>query len=101
MFLGFAPNLAIVLLAVTLVNAMTAMSDVLSQILVQLNVRNELRGRAMGSWLVAVGTGPVGHIQLGALVSVFGVAVALTSHGLALVALAVGITFFLPRMRRL
>ena len=100
-FLGFAPTFAIAILAVTLVNAMTAMSDVLSQILVQLNVRNEMRGRAMGSWLVAVGTGPLGHMQLGGLVAIFSVGVALSTNGIGLFVLAVGVTLLSPRFRRL
>ena len=66
-FLGFATTFYMAILGITLVNGMGALSDILSQSLVQSVVPNEFRGRAMGSWTLAVGMGPLGHLQVGAL----------------------------------
>ena len=40
-------------------------------------------------------------MQLGALISIFSVGIALTSHGMGLIILAAGLTFLLPKFRRL
>jgi hypothetical protein len=42
----------------------------------------------MGSWLLAIGLGPVGHLQIGALAAVAGVTAALVTNGLLLALLA-------------
>jgi hypothetical protein len=68
---------------------MAALSDLLTQSLIQGAVHNDLRGRAMGSWLLAVGLGPVGHLQIGALAALAGVSAALVTNGGLLVLLAV------------
>ena len=72
-----------------------------AQSLMQLNVPNELRGRAMGSWVLAIGTAPVGHIQIGGLATLVGVASALIFNGVGLVALAATTAIFSARLRRL
>jgi MFS family permease len=101
LFLGIADTFFYVILAIIVINGMAALSDILSQSLVQTVVPNELRGRAMGSWALAVGLGPVGHLQIGALASVLGVGFALTAHGIGLVALAVGALALFPKIRKL
>ena len=63
--LGQSLNLWMALLFVTLVNLMAAVTDVLHQSLLQLSVPNEQRGRAMGSWIVGIGTAPVGQLEVG------------------------------------
>jgi hypothetical protein len=82
------PSLWVVALLVP-VNVMGSVSDVLSQSLIQLAALRGLRGRADGAWVVAIGTVPLGQLQIGALASLFGVGAAFGPHGLALVALAV------------
>src|SRR5262245_14666879 len=72
--LGLAPGYGSVLLLLFLVNAVGAISDVLGQSLMQQAVPPALRGRASGAWVVAIGVGPVGQFQIGALVSGLGVA---------------------------
>ena len=89
------------ILAITLVNGLAALSDILSQSLVQSVVPNEFRGRAMGSWTLAVGMGPLGHVQIGALAAAFGVTFALATHGVGLLILAAGSLALFPRLRRL
>jgi MFS family permease len=99
--LGNVSTFVVALVAIALVNGMAALSDVLSQGLVQTVVSEELRGRALGSWLLAVGTSPLGQLQMGALASALGVAFALTANGVALVGLAIGCLALAPRLRRL
>jgi MFS family permease len=89
-----------VLLVLTLVNAAGALADLLAQSLLQLSVPHELRGRAGGAWVVAIGLAPLGQLQIGALASLFGVSIALGTSGLGLVALAAGTALVLPRLRR-
>ncbi|MGI9336511.1 MAG: hypothetical protein ACR2RL_25445, partial [Gammaproteobacteria bacterium] len=75
--------------------------DVLSQSMMQLCVADRLRGRAMGAWVFAVGTAPVGHLETGALVTAFGVSMALGINGACLLAIALAATMAAPRLRRL
>ena len=98
--LGQAPGYGSVLLVLTLVNAVGATCDVLGQSLMQQAVPPALRGRASGAWVVAIGVGPVGQFQIGALVSWLGVAAALGTSGAALVAVAVGVRLVMVRARR-
>ena len=99
--LGVATSFLLTLLVLALLSAVMALSDILSQGLIQLAVPNELRGRAMGSWMLALGAGPLGSLQIGALASVGSVALALSVNGLGLVALAVAIATVVPLVRKL
>ncbi len=98
--LGLAPGYGSVLLVLTLVNAVGATCDVLGQSLMQQAVPPALRGRASGAWVVAIGVGPLGQFQIGALVSGLGVAIALGASGAALVAVAVAARLLMVRARR-
>jgi MFS family permease len=103
MVLGAAPYLVGfvgVLIVVMLVNACGALADLLAQSLLQLSVPHDLRGRAGGAWVVAIGLAPLGQLQIGALASLFGVSVALGTSGLALVILAAATGLLFPRVRR-
>ena len=101
--LGAAPHVvgfAGVLVVLTLVNAAGALADLLAQSLLQLSVPSELRGRAGGAWVVAIGLAPLGQLQIGALASLFGVSIALGTSGVALAILAGGTALLFPRVRR-
>ena len=98
--LGGAPGFVIMLVVLAVVNAMMGLVDVLSQSLMQLSVPNALRGRAMGSWAFAIGAGPLGSLEVGALASFAGVTSALAVNGLGLVALSAMIVVLVPQMRR-
>jgi len=100
-WLGQSSSLMMVLAAIIVVNAAMAVSDVLSQGLMQSVVPNDQRGRAAGSWQVAVGFGPFGHLQIGYLAGVAGIAVALTINGGLLFALAGLSLVFAKGLRRL
>ncbi len=93
--------LVITLAAVFLVSSCAASCDILSQSMMQLSVANELRGRAMGIWVLALGFGPLGHLELGAISETFGLQGGLLLNGILLICIAVTVGLFVPRLRRL
>ncbi len=99
--LGQSGMYAVALVAIMVIGGAMALSDVFSQSLMQNIVPNEQRGRAMGAWVVGIGTAPLGSVQVGAAVAAFGVGIALTANGIALVAIAAAIALLYTRMRRL
>ena len=99
MLLGASQTLLMAMLAAAVVSAVASLSDVLSQILVQLAVPNEMRGRAMGTWALAIGTAPLGHLQIGALMAWLGVPAALAINGTALIIVAVAAGLTVRRIR--
>jgi MFS family permease len=98
--LGLAPTYAVVLAVLLVVNAAGAIADVFSQSLIQQTVPAALRGRASGAWVLAIGFSPLGQLQIGALASWLGVAAALGSSGLALLAVVGAAALVAPRLRR-
>jgi MFS family permease len=102
--LGAAPyvvGFAGVVLVLVAANALGALTDLLAQSLLQLTSPPELRGRAGGAWVVAIGLAPLGQLQIGALASLLGVSAALAASGLALVGLAGATRRVFPQIRRL
>ena len=99
--LAQSPNFGMALLLVTLVNIVASATDVLHQALLQQTVSNEQRGRAMGSWVVGIGTAPVGHLEAGYLADLTSPRITLMVNGLALAAVALVMWVALPRLRRL
>jgi MFS family permease len=99
--LAHAPHFWLAVVCVTLVNVVGSVADILHQTLLQYSVSNEQRGRAMGSWIVSIGTAPVGHLEIGHLAGLTNARVALSVNGLALMALALVLAALLPRLRRL
>lgn len=100
-WLGQSASFLMALAVVTFVNAMAAVTDVLHQSLIQLSVSNEQRGRAMGSWVVGIGTAPVGQLQIGYLSELTNARIALLVNGVALTVLALIMGVIMPRLRRL
>ena len=101
MVFSVASNLMAFLVVLVFVNAFAFAADALHKTLMQSNVADEERGRAMGSWAVSIGTAPVGHLSVGTLASYFGAPVALLINGSILTTIAVGTAVGLPRIRRL
>ncbi len=99
--LGFASSFTLALFALIFLAGMMSLADILSQGLMQLAVSNEFRGRAMGSWVLATGFGPLGSLQVGGLASLAGITLALSANGVGLVFLALGVAFLAPRIRRM
>lgn len=99
--LGISPTFAIALFAIAIIGGMMSLTDLFSQSLMQSVVKNEQRGRAMGAWVVSVGTAPVGTLQVGYLAATFSVMVALVANGAGLAILGVAILILYPKLRRL
>jgi MFS family permease len=99
--LGQTEALLVAMAVASLTSAIASVCDVQSQVLVQKAVPNEMRGRAMGTWALALGTGPLGHLQMGALIATFGLPAALALNGFALIASALAIALLVGRIRRL
>ena len=59
--LGVSNLFALSILVITMVGKMAAMVDALQWGLLQANVPDALRGRALGGWTLAVGFGWIGH----------------------------------------
>jgi MFS transporter, DHA1 family, staphyloferrin A biosynthesis exporter len=91
-------RLALVLVAG--VGAMAAMFDALQWILLQVHVPDEMRGRALGGWVWAIGFGWVGPVVLGAIAEGIGVPQAFAISGSLVVALAIGAALLVPGLRR-
>lgn len=83
------------------VNACAAVVDTLYRTLMQANVPNEQRGRAMGSWVLSIGVAPVGYMAVGAMAGAFGAPLALLINGGVLVFASAGTAAGLPKIRRL
>ena len=98
--LGVASTFYVAVIAILVMSGMMALWDVFSQRLIQSVVPAELRGRAMGAWIVAVGTVPLGNMEIGALASAFGLMAALVSHGAVLMALAAASIIVFKRLLR-
>ena len=108
--IGFGASLmallasANVVYAVAVLTAATACAmavDALSMTLMQENVANEERGRAMGAWTLSIGVAPVGQLGIGALASAVGAPLALFISGAVLLAGSAAAAVRLPSIRRL
>jgi len=62
--------------------------DTLQQTLIQLAVPEEQRGRAVGVWVLGLGSAPLGHVETGLMVAAIGAPGALTFNGLLVLASA-------------
>ena len=99
--LAHASTLVTVVAAMFLASICAATCDILSQSMLQLSVSNELRGRAMGIWVLALGFGPIGHLELGSVAEAVGLTTGLLINGCALIAIACLAAVLAPRLRRL
>lgn len=94
-------NLFVFLVILAFINACASASDIIYRTIMQSNVSNEERGRAMGAWTLSIGTAPVGHLGIGAMAGALGAQGALLVNGGILAFLAVASAIALPRIRRL
>ena len=97
--IGFAPSFSVAIIAITVMSGMMALSDLFSQTILQRLVPNDLRGRVMGAWTMAVGTSPIGNLEIGALASLIGITIALAAHGGALILLGLIVLLSFRRLR--
>lgn len=73
--------------------------DLLQQTLIQMSVPNEQRGRAVGLWVLSLGSAPVGHLEMGLLIAALGVPIALLINGALTVAAATMLLVRAPSYR--
>lgn len=97
--LALAPSFNSVLLAIGLVALCASWTDILVQSMLQICTPVALRGRAMGAWVFALGMGPIGHLELGLLLTTFGTVVALASNGIALILIGLTAALLIPALR--
>ena len=101
LILGQSHAFLIALLATGIIGGAMSLSDIFSQSMMQNIVPNEQRGRAMGAWIVGIGTAPIGNLQVGAIIGAAGVGIALSANGIALALVGAAILAFYCRMRRM
>ena len=70
-----------VLLTLAVVSAMVSAWDILTQSMMQSCVPDHLRGRSMGAWTFAIGSSPLGQLEMGFLVTAIGIGPALYLNG--------------------
>lgn len=97
----FAGDMYAVLGTLLFVNACAMAVDTLYKTLMQDQVADAERGRAMGAWVLSVGVAPVGHLGVGALAGALGAPGALLINGAVLAAVSVAAGLGLPGIRRL
>ncbi|MFC2034071.1 MFS transporter [Chloroflexota bacterium] len=83
-----------------LVGSMTAGFDAMQHTMLQLNVAEDQRGRAMGIWMLCMGSTPVGSTLIGIMASNFGAQLAITINGGAIIIIFFIVLIFVPRLRR-
>ena len=94
-------NFVSFVLILAFINACASAIDTLYRTLMQENVSNEERGRAMGSWVLSIGIGPVGHLGVGAMGERFGAPLTLLINGSILLGVSVASGLGLGRVRQL
>lgn len=87
------------LVLITGVGAMAAAFDAMQWVLLQQHVPDEMRGRAIGGWVFAIGFGWAGHLALGGAAATFGVQWALAATGTAVVLTGAVAAAVAPKLR--
>jgi predicted MFS family arabinose efflux permease len=92
-------SLEVAALALLVTGACAASFDVLQQTLMQLAVPEAHRGRAVGLWVLSIGSAPIGNLEMGAVVAAFGAPAALAVNGGLVLLAAVTLLIRAPRYR--
>ncbi|NQU97826.1 MAG: MFS transporter [Chloroflexi bacterium] len=90
---------AVSLVLIAGVGMAAAMFDAMQWVLLQANVPDRFRGRAIGGWVFAIGFGWIGHLLLGAVAEQIGVQWTLTASGSAVLAAGIVAIAVSPRLR--
>jgi MFS family permease len=83
-----------------IVGGMAATFDAMQHTLLQLNVKEEQLGRAMGIWQLSIGFDPVGQVAVGIMAGILGPELALTLNGFAMIATFLLIILCVPQLHR-
>ncbi len=99
--LGFGASslFAVSLVVILVVGVMAATFDALQWTLLQAGVPDSMRGRVLGGWVLAIGFGWVGHLEVGALGEALGVQTALLINGAVVAVVALLALVFARRLR--
>jgi MFS family permease len=97
--LAAARSLPIASATLLVIGACAGSFDALQQTLMQMAVPDELRGRAMGLWMFAIGSAPIGLVETGLLVTALGAPAALAINGLAVLVSAAVLLITAPVYR--
>ena len=92
---------AFALLFMGIIGMSAAGHDSMSQILLQLNVEDEQRGRAMGIWQLSIGFGVIGSITLGSIAEIYGASLAQSIFGVIMVLILLLMYITIPKLRDL
>ena len=95
------PVYALALVFIGIVGVSAASHDAMSQILLQLNVTEEQRGRAMGIWQLSIGFGVIGSMSLGTLAELYGAVFAQSVFGGIMVLIVAVLYVAVPRLKEL
>jgi len=93
MLLAVSPALAIAFLPIFIAGGAAAVSDSLSQSLMQRSTEERERGAAMGVWTFGIGFGPFGDVAVGVAAGRIGAPVTQLVAGAVLLLLAIGLSF--------
>lgn len=96
-----APIYALALIFIGVVGISASGHDAMSQILLQLNVDEEQRGRAMGIWQLSIGFGVVGSMALGTLAEAYGAVFAQSLFGGIMIVIVCMMYVAVPRLKEL
>lgn len=95
-----SPWYLVSLILIGIVGVVAGAFDAMQHILLQLNVADEQRGRAMGMWMLSIGFMPVGSIAIGAIAALVGAQLAVSINGVVIIATFVILAMFVSRLRR-
>ena len=93
MVLAISPTLAVAFVPIFIAGGAAAVSNSLSQSLMQRSTEDSERGAAMGVWTFAIGWGPFGHLTVGLVAARVGAPVTQLAAGAVLLLLAIGLSF--------
>ena len=95
-----APWYLVSLILIGIVGAVAGAFDAMQHTLLQLNVADEQRGRAMGMWMLSIGFMPVGSIAIGAIAALVGAQLAVSINGIVIIVTFVILAIFVSGLRR-
>ena len=95
-----SPWYLVSLFLIGVVGAVAAAFDTMQHTLLQLNVTDEQRGRAMGIWMLSIGFMSVGSIAIGAIAALIGAQLALSINGVVIIVAFVILSMSVSRLKR-
>ena len=99
LMLANSSTLIFMIISVFTINLISGATDIVHQTLMQSITETDQRGKAMGTWVVGVGIGPAGHLEIAYLGSLLSSRLALIVNGGILIGLAVTLSAIQGRSR--